>query len=94
MLEALKALRKEDAAAAGIPKGYIIAKSERGRFRRVHYGGACFRVPGEHYLDWEELGEREPEPHEYNARCRHCFPLDKLAEREKEGGPGGSWVLR
>ena len=37
-------------------RGFIIAITQRGRLRRVHYGGGCFRKPGEHYLDGEELG--------------------------------------
>ena len=82
--EALAALALPALKAA--PRGFIIAVTQRGRLRRVHYGGGCFRKPGEHYLDWEELGDRAPEPHEFNARCLHCFPQDRQLDRDKEAG--------
>ena len=82
--EALAALALPAPKAA--PRGFIVVVTQRGRLRRVHYGGGCFRKPGEHYLDWEELGGRAPEPHEFNARCLHCFPPDRQQDREMEAG--------
>ena len=84
-IEETLAARVEPLAKAA-PRGFIIAVTQRGRLRRVHYGGGCFRKPGEHYLDWEELGERAPDPHEFNARCLHCFPQDRQLAREEEAG--------
>ena len=66
------------------PKGYIIAVTQRGRLRRLHYAGGCHRKPGEHFLDWVELGDRQPEGHEYNARCLNCFPQGRQEAREME----------
>jgi len=37
-----------------------------------------------HYKEWEDLGQRVPEPHEANARCKDCFPADKLEARRLE----------
>ena len=88
---ALQAIQNDGVAKK--PVGYIIAKTQRGAFRRLHFGGGCKRIPGEHYLDWEELGDRVPAPHEFNARCLHCFPADKAetkAKEEKEASDVGS----
>ena len=74
----------QDDGVAKKPEGYIIAKTQRGAFRRLHFGGGCKRIPGEHYLDWEELGARVPAAHEFNARCLHCFPADKPETKAKE----------
>ena len=66
------------------PMGFIISISEGGRMRRLHFAGGCFRVPGEHYKRWEDLGQATPAPHAYTARCRRCFPPDaRAAEEEK-----------
>ena len=64
------------------PSGYIIAITQGGRFRRLHMAGGCKRYPGEHYHDWRDLGSRAPLPHEFNARCLHCFPEDKIDLKE------------
>ena len=52
--------------------------------RRVHFIGGCFRVPGEHYHNFEDLGQRAPEPHEFTHRCQDCFPLEKPSEQKLE----------
>ena len=59
------------------------------RFRRLHRVGGCNRLPGEHFLHWEHFPEL-PEPHEYNARCLHCFPAEKASVREAELLDGSS----
>ena len=49
----------------------------RGRFRRLHYAGACWRLPGVHFLNWEDLGSEEPDLSRIDARCSQCFPAHK-----------------
>ena len=84
--QALLQLADEDAKQ--LPLGYVISIAQRGRFRTVHWrgadGGGCKRIPGEHYHEWRELGDRAPEPHEFTGRCHHCFPADAPAVREAE----------
>ena len=33
---------------------------------------------------WVDLGQRVPEPHEVDARCKDCFPADRLETRRRE----------
>ena len=66
------------------PKGFVISKTRGGKVRRVHFVGGCFRVPGEHYRDYEDLGQRAPLPHEITHRCKDCFPLERESERQVE----------
>ena len=73
-----------EVGAKAAPRGFIIAVTQRGRLRRVHYGGGCFRKPGEHYLEWEELGDRAPEAHEFNARC--CQPKTPCCRKGRRAG--------
>ena len=42
------------------PAAYLCSISQRGRFRRLHFAGSCWRVPGTHFLHWEDLGSGEP----------------------------------
>ncbi len=46
----------------------------RQRTRRLHYLGACHRVPGLDYLDYEELGPNMPDEDSYDLVCRSCWP--------------------
>ena len=50
----------------------------------MHFAGGCFRVPGEHFSQFEDCGQREPDEHEYSFRCKDCFPALKPAAREEE----------
>ena len=52
--------------------------------RRAHFVAGCFRIPGEQYRDFEDLGRRAPEAHEITHRCKDCFPLEKAVERAVE----------
>ena len=87
-------LQKDLATAAGapeevpLPTGYLCSVSQRGRFRRLHHAGFCWRVPGLHFREWEDLGSEEPDLDRcrINARCSDCFPaaLPELREAEKK----------
>ena len=84
---ALLALEDEDPEVPSA--GYVVAKTQRGSFRRVHRVGGCKRIPGEHFLDWECF-DTLPPAYSYNARCLHCFPADKASVREEELLEGSS----
>ena len=78
--KALQQLQGEDLK---VPKGYVISVAQRGRFRTVHWwepgsSAGCHRIPGEHYREFEPLGLRQPEPHEFSGRCTTCFPADRV----------------
>ena len=45
--------------------------------RRLHFAGGCGLVAGEHYREWEDLGQATPPVHLYTARCCNCFPPPK-----------------
>ena len=75
------------------PKGFVISSTRGGRVRRVHFVGGCFRIPGEDYRDFVDLGQRAPEAHKITHRCKDCFPLEKATERAVEDG-GGRVVLQ
>ena len=72
----------EERAAREEPAGYIVAISQRGRFRRLHFAGTCWRIPGLHYHKFEDYGDTVPTA--VHARCSDCFPSDSAAERKLE----------
>ena len=67
-------LALQDASAASEPAGFVVSVTRGGLCRRLHFVGGCFRVPGEHYKRFHDLGQRAPEEHEYDLRCKDCFP--------------------
>ena len=60
-------------------EGYVVSVSRKQGFRRLHLLGACQRVPGLSYRDFEEYGLERPPPESYDDYCRACWP---------RGGPG------
>ena len=60
------------------PQGFVVSITRGGRFRRLHFAGGCWRVPGEHYRKYVDYGQRCPRPDEVHARCADCFPPEKL----------------
>ena len=85
--EELKAmLAAAEAEEAPPPTGFLCSISQRGRFRRLHFAGFCWRVPGVHFMQWEDLGQEEPDlaACKINARCSDCFPADRPEQRQKE----------
>ena len=53
---------------------YVVSIQGKSGFRRLHLVGACFRVPGVDYLQYELLGPNLPSPSAYHASCRNCWP--------------------
>ena len=57
-----------------IPLGmYLVSVQPRSRFRRLHRMGECAYRPGVDFKSFELLGESEPSPNQFTARCKHCF---------------------
>ena len=54
---------------------YFISVTGSAQKRRLHLGGACWRLPGKDYADFIECGEDLPESSAFHAVCKQCFPL-------------------
>ncbi len=59
------------------PNGYVISISNNRRIRRLHKLGQCYRVPGTHYVRFEECGLELPSADLYNQYCRDCWRRDQ-----------------
>ena len=75
-----KELQKAEADVAK-PHGFIIVRSDKGRMRRLHFHGGCYRVPNEHYFDYTVFGDCLPDPSEIDARCKQCFRESALVSK-------------
>ncbi len=83
--------RLQDSEAKAVPaaeRGYVISLGKTG-FRRLHYAGACHRVPGIHYTSYEWLGVQLPPPTAYDAHCAKCWP-DWQQAKPVAGPPAGA----
>ena len=75
--------------------GYAVSISGCQRIRRLHFMGACFRVPGLDYLDFEILGDSIPNSDLYDVYCGQCWaggegPPRALDAEEVEDGDTSS----
>ena len=52
---------------------YVVSITGHKRLRRLHFVGACFRVPGIHFCEYEVLGSEAPSPDLYDAICKDCW---------------------
>ncbi len=52
---------------------YFVSITGKTKFRRLHWGGACWRVPGRDYLDYENMGLELPGPELDHKACMTCF---------------------
>ncbi len=55
-------------------RGYVVSLSTKTGFRRLHFAGACHRVPGVHYAAFEWLGAVLPTLDQYDDYCAKCWP--------------------
>ena len=55
------------------PSGYVISISGKKQLRRLHYCGACYRILGAVYLEFENRGTTLPGEHEYDDYCHQCW---------------------
>ena len=53
---------------------YFISVTGSAQKRRLHLGGACWRLPGKDYAVFVECGEDVPESSAFHAVCKQCFP--------------------
>jgi hypothetical protein len=60
------------------PHGFIVSIAKGGLHRKLHFFGACFRVPGIHYRHFRTLGELMPSEYDMDSKCLDCFPGNKL----------------
>jgi hypothetical protein len=65
------AAARADSDLASPPTGFVISL---GKVRCLHFVGACFRIPGEHYRKYDPWGEILPPEHLVDTRCKNCFP--------------------
>ena len=70
MLEAAGDRQLEDP----IPFGFVVSKTKRGRFRRLHYLPECYLVPGVHYKEYDVWGNDCPKEADIDAVCSICLP--------------------
>ncbi len=64
-------------------RGYVISVSSKTGYRRLHYLGACCRVPGVHYVQYELYGRETPKEGDYDDHCRQCWPPRAAAGSKK-----------
>ena len=64
------------------PTGYVIAVTQKARFRRLHYVGRCHLRRGVDYKDFIPWGTQVPGMAEYHAVCRRCWPGSAEPEEE------------
>jgi hypothetical protein len=69
-------LRETEADEQQTPQGFVCSVTRDGRFKRLHFVGGCFRVPGEHYKKYRSYGQELPAANLYNEKCKDCFPKD------------------
>ncbi len=75
----------EDKAVPPQERGYVVSIGKSG-FRRLHYAGACHRVPGVHYTTYEWIGVVLPQAGDYDAHCAKCWP-EAPADQPVAGPP-------
>ncbi len=78
---------------SGLPeseRGYVVSITAKTRFRRLHYLGACCRVPGIHYIDYELYGNTKPAVQDYDDHCRQCWPPQGSTETAAKGQQGAT----
>ena len=61
-------------------RGYVVSISGKRSFRRLHLLGACYRVPGIDYQEYELLGETLPAVTAYDDICGKCWPASTNME--------------
>ncbi len=75
---AAKRSRRQESEDKTVPiqeRGYVVSLSPKTGFRRLHFAGACHRVPGVHYAAFEWLGSVLPTLDQYDDYCAKCWPL-------------------
>jgi hypothetical protein len=53
---------------------YVVSIRSGSRRTRLHLVGACHRIPGRDYQEFEVLGDQLPPASAYADFCRQCWP--------------------
>ena len=69
------------------------ASTDTAIMRRLHFVGACFRVPGVHYCEYEVLGSEAPSPGLYDAICQDCWNDEEEAGEAEDSADEVSSLL-
>jgi hypothetical protein len=70
-------VREESVVLAPLLPGlgqYVVSIRSGSRRTRLHLVGACHRIPGRDYQEFEVLGEQLPPASAYADFCRQCWP--------------------
>ena len=75
--EVLEVLAENAEPQAGPLTGFVVSITKAGKFRRLHFAGACRLVPGIDYQHYDHHGDIAPAADQINARCRTCIPANQ-----------------
>ena len=89
-LEAAVATREAGERAPPLGDGYVVSISHKGRFRRLHWSGGCWRIPGVHYHNFEWWRRA---PGERQRSLQRLFSPG-CSGRPRGGGEGGRDLRR
>lgn len=56
---------------------YVVSIRAGSRRTRLHLVGACHRIPGRDYRDYEALGDQLPPASAYSDYCLQCWPAGR-----------------
>lgn len=59
--------------AEAVAGKFVVSIVGRSQTRTLHRVGECHRRPGEHYAQFEILGDEPPDPSKYHRACQNCF---------------------
>lgn len=62
-----------EAVAGAVAGQFIVSIVGRSQTRTLHRVGECYRRPGEHYSQFEVLGDEPPDASKYHRACQSCF---------------------
>ena len=74
------------------PAKIFISVTGSAQERRLHLGGACWRLPGKDYAVFVEGCENLPDSSAFHAVCKQCFPLgvQSVVPDEEHSSSGSS----
>ena len=62
--------------------GYVVSVTRGGRHKSLHHVGSCWRVPGQHFKEYEVWGDVLPPAGYLQSRCKDCFKLEGDQEEQ------------
>ena len=84
LAEEQAAARSVESAVPERPHGFVVSKTKRGRFRRLHCVEACRLVPGVHYAEYDVWGDVLPGEQDIDAVCSRCLPQSRLLPAQED----------